>query len=95
MKLGDIFYDLAVLLEADIVYAVRPWSLESEAYILHDPGPDGSITGYIRGTPFEYFLEEYLIREIYDLALSFGKTIPKAVEAVMYYAENDAYPEDW
>ncbi|WP_431286485.1 DUF7716 domain-containing protein [Roseateles chitinivorans] len=95
MTLAEVLSDIRGLRDGDVVYAVRPWSLSAEAYIFPDPGPDGNVVRFIKGTSFEYFLEVNLIHETIDAALSLGKTIPKAVEAVMYYAENDAYPEDW
>ncbi|ANH67490.1 hypothetical protein [Mitsuaria sp. 7] len=93
MNLRDILLHPADLHEDAVVYARRPWSLMSEAITLRRPGTSATLNPALKGTGLEYFLEAFLITEIYEDLLMQGKTGLEAAEVVLYYAENDAYPE--
>lgn len=70
-----------------VLYARRPWSSSSEALmlLLDDEPPSGS--------DFQYFLESFVAQEVLEAALDSDLDDDKVFELILYYAENDAFPE--
>ncbi|WP_431286484.1 hypothetical protein [Roseateles chitinivorans] len=93
MNLKDLLLHPRDLHVDDVVYARRPWSLASEACSLRELGTSLTLSPALKEAGFERFLEGFLIVEIYEALLNQGKTGIEAAEAVVYYAENGAYPE--
>jgi hypothetical protein len=93
MILAAAIDDIGSLDQDAVIFARRPWSAFSEARV----GPlDGDlrVPGEVRQDGFEYFLEVNLAREVLE---AFGTRSPSRedkLRLVIYYAENDAYP-DW
>ncbi len=70
----------------------RPWTPSSEAVLVPIP-PDMRFPAEARAQGFEYFLEVSIINEI---LADFSNSEPSAGQRaafVIYYAENDAFPE--
>ena len=92
MKLADALDRLDQLDDDAVFFAKKPWTLEADAEI----GPlssDLSVPKSITDRGLEYFLESHVAREVLEV---FGDREPTAVERrslLLYYAENDAYPE--
>jgi hypothetical protein len=81
--LGEVIAGLSAADDDLTIYAEEPWTPRSRAVVAEEPD-DGSLPGEAQG--LRYFLEVFLGREV-------AEAYPTAaVEAVMYYAVNDAYP---
>jgi hypothetical protein len=91
MKLREILNKSDELGEYDVVYAKRPWSLDTEACIIRY-GPDESVPRLLSDSFYEYFLESALIHDIRTQVEDAGNPIAEAMRVILYYAENDAYP---
>lgn len=92
MKLQDALDQIDRLSDDQVVFARKPWLLDSDAEIgmldfdLHVPA---TVTS--RG--LDYFLEVSVAKEVLDV---FGERKPSSEQRralLMYYAENDAYPQ--
>ena len=90
MQLKEILEDLENLDESLSIYAKKnpEWSTDSEAFLVF--GYDKIILG-----EFQYLLEIHIVKEVIDVwsKLHDGKapSIEEVCEAVIYYAEYDAY----
>lgn len=93
MKLREILNQCDKLGEYDVVYARRPWSLDSEAAVIeYEEGQ--SVVRLLKGAPsFEYFLEAPLATDIRQQAEGGGRSTEEALDVLLYYAENDAFPQ--
>jgi hypothetical protein len=93
MRLQDILSKLERLGDDDVVYARRPWTLESEARIVQFP-EDVTIPRMLADDPsFQYFLEGPLLRDLQLQLEQSGRSSGEVIEALLYYAENDAFPD--
>lgn len=92
MKLREILIDSASMGEYDVVYAKRPWSLESAACIKRYEAGETVQQSFQSDSPFEYFLDAVLIQDIRSQVADAGKTLEEALDIILYYAENDAFP---
>ena len=77
-------------LDPDHVICVKePWNGDSDATVLQF-GEDGAMPIQSKKEGYKYFLEVYL-----EILEDFGDRIntdEEAVDLIIYYAENDAYP---
>jgi len=89
MLLRDILHNILCIDEDSVIFAKRPWTLDSEAEIgKFDPGSRIPTSFTDRG--FAYFLEVYLAKEFLE---DLGNTLSAEEERLarlIYYAENDA-----
>jgi hypothetical protein len=89
MQLRDILHDLQTIDEDAVIFAKRPWTLDSETETgRFDPGYRIPASMTDRG--FAYFLEAYLAKEFLE---DLGNSLPTEEERfarLIYYAENDA-----
>lgn len=91
MKLSDIIAGLDTSDDFLCIVAKRPWSADSEAKLVCFT-EDFRIPEDVRSAGYEYFLEVSTARdEVLSVPVSLSKE--QKVEAVIYYAENDAFPE--
>ncbi len=91
MKLADIVAGLETSDDSLCIVAKRPWTEHSEAKLVCF-AEDFRIPEEARSAGYEYFLEVSTAR---DEVLS-GPVAPSTEQrlaAVIYYAENDAFPE--
>lgn len=91
MKLREILNKSEELGEYDVVYAKRPWSLDSEACVIRYE-PDESVPRLLSDLSYEYFLESALIRDIRKQVEDAGEPMAEALRIIVFYAENDAFP---
>jgi hypothetical protein len=92
MKLADILASLESFDEALCIVARRPWTREAEAELVL-PNEDGRLPAELLSEGFEYFLEVSIaLHEV--LSGPVPLSADQKVEAVIYYAEHDAFP-DW
>lgn len=93
MKLDEVIEDMIRKNDVNnVVFAKKPWGFESEAIIgaldVNDRVPQP-----IKDAGYEYFLEGEIINELRQAIASKGFGSLELIECVIYYAENDAYPE--
>lgn len=92
MKLREILIDSDGLGEYDVVYAKRPWSLDSTAYVERYEENETVVRVLKNDASFEYFLEASLIKDIRGQAEDAGRSQQEVLDILVYYAENDAFP---
>lgn len=93
MTLKDAFDRVLILRDDDVIFAARPWTLTSEAEI----GPfdsDYRIPEAYMERKLEYFLEASVAHEVLGVFGDRKFTDDERNELLLFYAENDAYP-DW
>ena len=75
-----------------VIFSRRPWSPTAESTI----GPlddDLTVPASLREAGFEYFLEATVAKEVCEVFECHPPTLDEKVRLLLYYAENDAYPE--
>jgi len=92
MRLREILLKSDELDENDVVYAKKPWSLEAEARVVGF-APGDIVPRLLQDAPLEYFLEAPLIADIRLQVAEGGGDLEEALRILMYYAENDAFPQ--
>ncbi len=94
MRLADLLEQLDSFDDELVIYAEKNpnWSADSSAAVLPEPD-DGRITGQMQG--MSYLLEVFLAKEVLEVWSQWrdgrNSTALDKCEAVIYYAENDAY----
>jgi hypothetical protein len=92
MTLEEILRNPERLGDDDVVYAKRPWTLEAEARVLQF-SVDETVPRVLSEYPsFEYFLEGDLLTDLRQQLEDSGRSSAEVIEALLYYAENDAFP---
>lgn len=91
MKLADILIALDTADDSVCIIAKRPWTGDSEAKFVRFT-EDFRIPDEARSAGYDYFLEVSVLR---DEVLSgpFALSDDQKIAAVIYYADNDAFPE--
>jgi hypothetical protein len=92
MKLAELPGRLSQLSTDLVVFAEQPWTPNSEM-ILRELEPDYSIPEELKSSRFRYFLELSVIDDFIDTLKANGLTEPEQLDAIIYYAEHDAFPE--
>ncbi len=92
MKLQEVLNNSVALDGCDVVYARRPWSLESAACVVRYQANESVLSRLGEDASFEYFLEAALIRDIQGRLADAGKASLEVLNIILYYAENDAFP---
>ena len=71
----------------------RPWLLDSDALVTGYPEGQ-SVTRFLADdASFEYFLEVPLVQDIRHQVEAAGRSSEEALDVLLYYAENDAFPQ--
>jgi hypothetical protein len=93
MHLREIIDRITPEVDQMCIVAKRPWKPDSEAQLVRLT-QDFKIQGEVLDQGYEYFLEvSVALDEVLD-GLNDVLTSEQRFNAVLYYAENDAYP-DW
>jgi len=93
MNLHEAIAHLSAVPEATFICAQRPWSPASEVRLIPFP-EDLRIPDAVKAEGFEYFLEVSTALEILEGFLAQKPTPAQVTRLVIYYAENDAFPEE-
>ncbi|WP_198119319.1 DUF7716 domain-containing protein [Massilia rhizosphaerae] len=92
MKLQDALDNVKSLSDDKVIFARKPWTLESEADVgLLDF--EFRVPVEVTNNGLDYFLEVSVANDVLEV---FGDRQPSVDEQralLMYYAENDAYPK--
>ena len=92
MRLRDVISDLESVDDSLCIVAKRPWSPESEALLVRLT-EDWRVPREVLIQGHEYFLEvSVALHEVLD-GLGDKLSTEQRVDAVLFYAENDAFPE--
>lgn len=92
MRLQDVITRLSELPEEMFICARRPWTRDSDAKLVPFT-LDLRIPESVKADGFEYFLEVSTALEILAGFIERKPTREQITDFVIYYAENDAYPE--
>lgn len=92
MKLKEALDQIDSLDESAVVFARRPWTLDSEAVVDRLDG-EMRVPQHIAVSRFEYFIDVPVAKEVIGVFGSRPVTAQQRRELLLYYAENDAYPE--
>ena len=93
MNLASIIADLESADSTLTIVAKRPWPANSDARLV-SLTVEISIPGYVLQEGFEYFLEVSIALDEVLGEFAGRLSSDQRVAAIVYYAENDAYP-DW
>jgi hypothetical protein len=75
-----------------VIFARKPWSATADSTI---DSLDSAlrVPQSLRDAGFEYFLEAAVAKEVCEVFGSRPPSLDEKVRLLLYYAENDAYPE--
>lgn len=91
MKLIEIVSKLNDLPKETFICVRRPWNYDAESMLV--PFPDDlCIPKEVKAQGYEYFLEVSTAREILEGFLSSKPSLEQITDFVIFYAENDAFP---
>jgi len=91
MKLIDVVSKLNELPEETFICVRRPWSHDAESVLV--PFPDDlCIPKEVKDQGYEYFLGVSTALEILEGFLDSKPSLEQITDFVIYYAENDAFP---
>lgn len=92
MKLLDVIAQIGELPAETFICVRRPWTQNSDATLVPF-SEDLRIPENVKAEGYEYFLEVATATEILEGFLERKPNLSQIAEFVIYYAENDAYPE--
>lgn len=92
MKLKEALDQVEQLSEDAVIFARKPWTLEADAEI-GQLDNDLRVPEAIIDRGLEYFLEADVAKEVLGVFENRRPTVDERRRLLMYYAENDAYPE--
>lgn len=90
--LASIIASVDSLSENAVVYAKKPWLPDSVPLVIEFEEND-TVTRTTEGG-YEYFMESWLIKDLFDQLQESDFSTEKKVELIIYYALNDAFPVD-
>lgn len=92
MILAGVIDQLDTLDEDSTIFARRPWSAFAGTHVA-PLGEGGCVPNAVKEAGFEYFLEVPVAREVLEGTKSRSLGRDERIRLLLYYAENDAYPE--
>ena len=99
MKLREILANYANLDDDYLIFAEADpvWTCDSEAMLI-PYSEDLGTSLEVEGIEMRYVLEVYLVKEVMEDWCEWrnclGPTLEQICRVIIYYAENDAFPED-
>jgi hypothetical protein len=92
MKLQDLLDKASQLGDDEVIFASKPWSLDAEA-IAGVFDKDFRVPDSIKERNLEYFLEASVAKDVLEVFGNIKPTAEQARAVLLFYAENDAYPQ--
>ncbi len=92
MKLEQALDQINGLTDDDVVFARKPWSMESEA-LIGQLDRDLRVPREIADQGFDYFIDVPVAIEVLDVFAGKKPTPKQRRDLLLYYAVHDAYPE--
>lgn len=93
ISLGAVLDQVTSLDDEMCIFAKKPWSLDSEAIVGRLEGNEFRIPQDFLDEGFEYFLEVHVAKEVLEVLDGHPETAEMKRNLLLFYAENDAYPE--
>jgi hypothetical protein len=94
MKLREALDQVGHLDDDKVIFARRPWILDTEAEIGRLDDESLGVPEAIRNRGLEYFLDVPVAREVLEVFGNREPTVEERRALLLFYAEHDAYP-DW
>jgi len=91
-RLINVVAQLSELDDELCIFVRQPWGREADAVLMR-LSDDFSVPAEIKDTGFSYFLEVSVALEILEQFLLRSPSLEQITDSVIYYAENDAFPE--
>lgn len=92
MKLQEAIDQIAELGDEEVIFARRPWTLDSDAHIgVFDE--NFRVPEVLTKQGLGYFLEISIAKEVLEVLENKKPTLEQTRELVIFYAENDAHPQ--
>lgn len=92
MNLEQAVMTLDALNQDSILCVRRPWDARSECVVAM-PDENFGVPADVKEAGFSYFLEVFVASEVLEVLEGKPSTNDERVRLLIYYAENDAYPE--
>ena len=93
MRLQDALDHIDTLSDDDVIFAKKPWRMDCEARI-DQLDAESRVPAHLTAQGFAYFLEAVVAKEVLEVFEQRAVSDEKKRTLVLFYAENDAYP-DW
>lgn len=93
MKLVEAIQQMSELDRDHTIFVRRPWTPDAEC-LVRPLEPDGGIPKATKAAGYDYFLELEGCFEVLEAFGDYQPTLDEKVRVILYYAENDAWP-DW
>lgn len=93
MRLENALDQVEDLSDEYVIFARRPWNLNSDAKI-GQLDNDFRVPKSLADQGFEYFIDAPVAKEVLSVFGTRKATVDQRRMLLLYYAENDAYP-DW
>lgn len=92
MTLDEAVKQLDMLGDDATLFVRRPWAADAEC-LATALDEELRVPQHVKDAGFHYFLEVSLAREVFEVFEETPPTNDERVSLLLYYAENDAYPE--
>jgi len=92
MLLKDALDQIDQLAGDDVVFARKPWLLDSDA-VIGKLDARLCVPAEIRSMGFDYFMEVNVAVEVLEVFGAQEPTLEERRALLMFYAEHDSYPE--
>jgi hypothetical protein len=92
MTLEEVISQLHQIAEKTFICARRPWNHTSDVALVPF-SDDLRVPDAIKAEGYEYFLEVSTAKEILEGFIQRNPTLRQTTDFVIYYAENDAFPQ--
>jgi hypothetical protein len=94
MTLREAVDQVGQLDDDKVIFARRPWTLDTEAEIGTLDDENLGVPEAIRSRGLEYFLDVPVAKEVLEVFGDREPTVEQTRTLLLFYAEHDAYP-DW
>lgn len=92
MRLIDVVNSISHLQPDACICAKLPWTEHAECVVVEFE--NDRMPSSVEDEGYRYFLEIYLAQELLEVLKNKIKSVHDAVRLLIFYAQNDAYP-DW
>jgi hypothetical protein len=92
MTLTDAVRQLDALDDGKVMCVRQPWSADAECMLV-ELGEDMRVPAQVEQAGLKYFLEVHVAKEVLGVFGDNPTALEDRVRLLLYYGENDAYPE--
>lgn len=91
MNLKNILNNIDSIDEDTTIFAKKPWAENSDVFLKKNHGT--YLDNELKAKGYEYFLEVFVIKEALEVFGNRKISPDEKFKFIVFYAENDAYPE--